>query len=136
VAGRDTPLLSDAATKGSLLCECWRSRQNVIAFVERQRVFLAASQRRKYRAVAWLFLWRRRLRVCREVLRAQGDLSESARLHRESLAMKRRLHGDDTDHPGVAVSHHNLAEVLRDQGDLSESARCFKSLAMERRFRR
>jgi hypothetical protein len=34
-----------------------------------------------------------------EVLRAQGELSESARLHRESLAMTRRLQGDDTDHP-------------------------------------
>jgi hypothetical protein len=70
------------------------------------------------------------------VLRAQGELSESARLHRESLAMRRRLHGDDTDHADVALSLNNLALVLRDQGELSESARLsLQSSAMKQRLR-
>jgi hypothetical protein len=49
--------------------------------------------------------------------------------------MKRRLHGDDTDHPEVAASLACLASVLRDQGQLSESTRLRdESVAMTRRL--
>jgi hypothetical protein len=69
------------------------------------------------------------------VLRDQGDLSESARLHRESLAMPRRLHGDDTDNRDVARSLRCLAKVLRAQGDGSGSAQLRReSHAMRRRL--
>jgi tetratricopeptide (TPR) repeat protein len=69
------------------------------------------------------------------VLRAMGDLVESARLHRASLAMKRRLHGDHRDHREVAASLHDLANVLRAQGKLAESEQLLReSLAMRRRL--
>jgi hypothetical protein len=63
------------------------------------------------------------------------QLDRAQALYRCSLAMKRRLHGDDADHPDVAASLANLAEVLREQGELSESARLHReSLAMRRRL--
>jgi hypothetical protein len=59
-----------------------------------------------------------------EVLRAQGELPESARLYRRSLAMKRRLHvsGEGTarqDVLDVSVSRRDPAEVLRAPGEPS-----------------
>jgi tetratricopeptide (TPR) repeat protein len=74
------------------------------------------------------------------VLEAQGDLAESARLHRESLAMLRRLHGADADHPDVATLLANLAVALerrRWSGDLAESVlRHRHALVMMRRLYR
>ncbi len=69
------------------------------------------------------------------VLREQGDVTESARLLRESLAMQRRVYGVDADHPDVVVSLGNLSITSRAQGDLSESARLHReSRAMHRRL--
>jgi DNA-binding beta-propeller fold protein YncE len=69
------------------------------------------------------------------VLRAKDDLAESAALHRESLEMRRRLHGETGDHRDVAASLSSLANALAAQGDLVESARLLReSLKMRRRL--
>ncbi len=53
------------------------------------------------------------------VLALSGELEAAARVHREALAMKRRVHGDE--HPEVATSHRELGEVLEEQGRLPEA---------------
>jgi hypothetical protein len=58
-------------------------------------------------------------------LEAQGELVESVRVYRESLAMLRRIHGAAADHDSVAASMTCIAAVLvRTQwpGDLAEAA--------------
>ena len=54
-----------------------------------------------------------------QVLALSGKPEAAARAHREALAMKRRVHGDE--HPDVATSHHELGEVLEELGRLTEA---------------
>ena len=66
--------------------------------------------------------------------KAQGRLGDSASLHEESLAMKRRIHGSK-DHSSVAASLYSLAQVYLAQGRLDDCASLHEeSLAMERRI--
>lgn len=98
--------------------------------------------------------WQHRLANLALALRAQGLLPESARLYRESLAIKHWQRACapvkvlyilystvwwESDHHSVAasLSLHNLGLVLQEQGDseLHESARLHReSLAMKRRL--
>ena len=61
-----------------------------------------------------------------------GDLKEALRYLKESLRMKRSLHGDG-DHPGVAATLHELGDVTAQTGDLKEALHYLKeSLRMKR----
>ncbi len=42
------------------------------------------------------------------VLQDKGDLDGAESQYRASLCMKRRIHGEDADHPDIAVSLHEL----------------------------
>jgi len=67
------------------------------------------------------------------LLRNKGEYDESERLLRESLAMKRRLLGDN--HPEIARSLDNVAQVLQAKGDLEGADSAFRqALAMQRRL--
>ena len=65
---------------------------------------------------------------------AQGRLDDSASLHEETLAMRRRLHGNE-DHSDVAASLRSLAQVYKAQGRLDDSASLAgESLVIARRL--
>lgn len=51
-----------------------------------------------------------------ETLHNLGHLQHARDLHRQTLAARRRVLGDD--HPNILTSVHSLAETLRDLGDL------------------
>src|SRR5690606_25868425 len=51
----------------------------------------------------------------------------------ESLAMRRRLHGDD--HPDVARAHHNLADLNERRGRLARAERDYERALEIRRAR-
>ncbi len=69
------------------------------------------------------------------VMSLRGDSSEALRLHRESLAMLRRVHGASADVPAVAASLSTVAEALHAKHQLAESVRLHReALAMERRL--
>jgi tetratricopeptide (TPR) repeat protein len=53
------------------------------------------------------------------VVRDQRKLVEAEDIHREALAMRRKLLGQE--HPLVAISLFNLADVLCDEGKLAEA---------------
>jgi tetratricopeptide (TPR) repeat protein len=68
-------------------------------------------------------------------VRKSGDLAESTRLHRKSLALRRLLHGESSDHADIATSLYALGDVLQQQHDSMESLRLHReSLAMRRRL--
>jgi tetratricopeptide (TPR) repeat protein len=68
-------------------------------------------------------------------LHKQGKLEEATRLHRDALAMWRRLVGHDRDDANVAAALSDLAEVLHSQCEVEESTRLHReSLAMLRRL--
>ncbi len=50
-------------------------------------------------------------------LQKKGDFDEAETHFRASLCMKRRIHGEDTDHPDIAGSLHGLGIVLQKKGD-------------------
>ncbi len=69
-----------------------------------------------------------------EVLRYKGKWSEAETMHRESLAMRRRLLG--AEHLSVAQSLHNLAFVLWSQDKLGEAESTYReALAIRRKMR-
>jgi hypothetical protein len=53
------------------------------------------------------------------VLQKQGKLPEAEALHRESVAMAKKLMGEN--HPDVLAYSKNLAGVLRQEGKLAEA---------------
>jgi len=62
----------------------------------------------------------------------QGEFSEAARIHRETLEVRRRVLG--LEHPGTLASAGSLANVLAKQGEFSEAARIFReTLEVSRR---
>ena len=67
---------------------------------------------------------------------AFGELGDYARLeamHRESLAIEKRLHGDE--HPDIVLSLYGLVTALSDEGKLEEAeALAREALAMQRRL--
>jgi tetratricopeptide (TPR) repeat protein len=67
----------------------------------------------------------------------QGDFEEAERLHRESLAVRRRRYGDDASHCHIAASLNNLALALQEQGSVKmvEAMRLHReALTMRRRL--
>ena len=71
---------------------------------------------------------------CGEVLHAVGQLHDAEPLLRESLDMRRRLHGS-RDHSDVALGLNNLALVLQARGDLAGAEPLVReSLDMDRRL--
>jgi tetratricopeptide (TPR) repeat protein len=62
-----------------------------------------------------------------------GEFDKAAEMHRQALAMQRKLIGNES--PSVATSLHHLAEALRQQIKLAESEAAFReSLAIRRKF--
>jgi tetratricopeptide (TPR) repeat protein len=65
------------------------------------------------------------------LLRSKSEYTESERLLRESMAMQRRLLGDN--HPNIAIGLNNLALVLHLKGDLEGANSTYRqALAMQR----
>ncbi len=52
------------------------------------------------------------------LLHMKGDLDEAELQYRASLDMKLRIHGEDADHPDIAVSMHNLGLLLHMKGNV------------------
>ncbi|HEY2952152.1 MAG TPA: serine/threonine-protein kinase [Verrucomicrobiae bacterium] len=68
-----------------------------------------------------------------EVYRVLGQYEKAETMHREALAMRRKLLSNE--HPAVADSLHNLARVLRGQGKLAEAETMHReALAMRRKL--
>jgi hypothetical protein len=57
-----------------------------------------------------------------------ADLAEVSRLHRDSLSMRRRLHGADAEDDAMAQSLGHLAAVMSLRGDSSEALRLHREL--------
>ncbi len=67
------------------------------------------------------------------MLHDKGQLDEAEKLLRESLAMHRKLQGNEN--PDVGASLNNLASVLRDKGQLDEAEKLLReSLALDRKL--
>ncbi len=67
------------------------------------------------------------------ILRTKGQLDEAEKLLRESLAIDRKLLGNE--HPVVALELNNLAVVLQAKGQLDEAERLYReALAMNRKL--
>ncbi len=55
--------------------------------------------------------------------------------YRASLCMERRIHGEDADHPSIAISLHQLGSVLKQKGDFDGAVSQYgASLRMMRRI--
>ena len=68
-----------------------------------------------------------------EVYRELGEYEKAGAMHREALAMRRKLLGNE--HPDVATSLHNMALVLDYQGKLAEAETMHReALAMRRKL--
>ena len=63
----------------------------------------------------------------------QGKLAEAETMHREALAMRKKLLGDE--HPAVARSLNDLAFVLPAEGKLVEAEAMYReALAMRKKL--
>jgi CHAT domain-containing protein len=69
---------------------------------------------------------------------AAGDLAGAEKVHREALAMRRRLFPPERfaqGHPELAISLHNVGDLLRVRGDLAGAEALLReALAMRRRL--
>jgi tetratricopeptide (TPR) repeat protein len=67
------------------------------------------------------------------VYNALGDYAKAEAIHREALALRRKLLGNE--HPDVATSLNNLASVLREAGKPAEAeTTCREALALRRKL--
>ena len=53
-----------------------------------------------------------------------SELSEAARIYRETLELRRRVLG--AEHPSTLASANNLASVLDNKGELSKAGQIFR----------
>jgi tetratricopeptide (TPR) repeat protein len=65
-------------------------------------------------------------------LQDTGEYDEAERLYRQTLALRRKLFGEEA--PRLAITINNLATLLRDKGNYEEAETLFRqSLAMRRK---
>jgi tetratricopeptide (TPR) repeat protein len=65
----------------------------------------------------------------------RDDLLGARELYEQALAMRRRIYGEDVDHPEIASSLHNLAVVLSGLGELRQARELYEqALAMQQRI--
>ncbi len=55
------------------------------------------------------------LRCLGMILQEKGDFNGAESQYRASLDMKRRILGEDADHPHIAASLHNLGYILQEK---------------------
>ena len=67
------------------------------------------------------------------ILSEQGELSEAARMYRETLEVSRRVLG--MEHPRTLSSATGLACVLGKQGELSKAAQMHRETYLQRKQR-
>jgi hypothetical protein len=67
------------------------------------------------------------------VAQSRGDMSKASRLYSAALAMLRRLHGDESQHPDIALVMQSLGSTLLASGDVVQGASMLRqSLAIMR----
>lgn len=69
------------------------------------------------------------------VTKDKGDYDDALNWHLQSYEMVRRIRGNETDHPSIAISLEELGNIARDKREYYVARKCYnEALDMKKRL--